>query len=287
MTNNNDNTRTLNLPADTTLPFFAYGIFKPGQLAHSKIRNHVRDVRNAEINYPMKTRDCVPILIDKKSDYHHTKGSIITFRQGQEKTAYEIICKTLLRKLYTWKTIMINEKEVNVLFGVAPKKGSYPIECPDERVNYDGKRDPFFKDALDLIERNLNSNKNLKETERFFELQMNYMLLWSAIDRFSSLKYNQPSEMRNRERFSKQQAFRQGIRKFEGKPHRPVYSTDDLEIHKFDADDPFKTLKYYYTLRCNVVHRGKSMKSDYDMLKQATEELLEIFKSVLESAFKV
>ena len=56
-------------------------------------------------------------------------------------------------------------------------------------------------------------------------------------------------------------------------------------MHEFDADDPYETLKYYYTFRCNVVHRGKAMIGDYSMLKTATEELLEIFKNVLEEAF--
>ena len=60
MTNNNEK-RTLDLPDDIDLPFFAYGIFKPGQLAYSKIRNHVdENINNVEINYLMKTRDGVP-----------------------------------------------------------------------------------------------------------------------------------------------------------------------------------------------------------------------------------
>ena len=64
-------------PADTSLPFFAYGIFKPKQLAYSKIRNHVDEemLINAEVNYGMKIRDGVPILIDKEGR-GHTNGFI-------------------------------------------------------------------------------------------------------------------------------------------------------------------------------------------------------------------
>lgn len=31
--------RTLELPDDISLPFFAYGIFKPGQIAHPKLKD--------------------------------------------------------------------------------------------------------------------------------------------------------------------------------------------------------------------------------------------------------
>lgn len=283
MTDNNDE-RTLDLP-NITLPFFAYGIFKPGQLAYSKIRNHVAKTTKAEINYPMRHRDGVPILINRKKDHFKTKGCIITFREGQEEETYLLICKTLLKKLYEWETIEINGKMVNVLFGVNPDYGSDSIEFPQERINFNGKNDPLFDKAIKLIEKNLSTDKNPHKMESFFELQMNYMLLWSAIDRFSSLKYNKAKQIDNLERFARQKEFKEGIKKFKDTYHRPVYSTNDLEIHEFDADDYKETLHYYYTLRCNVVHNGKSTSADYSMLKKATEELLQIFNDILENTF--
>ena len=99
----NKEKKTLNLPNNTELAFFAYGIFKPGQLAYSKIKNHVNEKNSIEINYQMKLRDGVPILIDKQSDNNHTKGYIITFKKGQERQAYQAISNTLLKKLYEWK----------------------------------------------------------------------------------------------------------------------------------------------------------------------------------------
>ena len=293
MTKDNNEKRTLDFPDNISLPFFAYGIFKPGQLAYSKIRNRVKENDNVEINYNMKHRDGVPILINRESDYLRTKGVIITFRKGQEKESYKIICNTLLRNLYEWKTIEINGQEVNVLFGVNPNNGSSAIENPKEKVNFDGKNDPLFNEAIDLIKQNLklnkrpNTNLKSKETENiemFFNLQMNYMLLWSAIDRFCSLKYNR-NQTQNIKKFANQKAFKDSIKKFENKEHRPVYSTDHLKMHKFNANDPDETMFYYYTFRCNVVHRGKATIGDYEMLKQATYELLEIFEDVLKSTF--
>ena len=190
-----------------------------------------------------------------------------------------------MRKLYEWKTITVNGKAVNILFGVDPDNGSYGIEDSQERIAFDGKMDPLFSEAIDLIEKNLNADKDPWKIESFFELQMNYMLLWTAIDRYSSIKYNKKSQYLNNERFAKQKAFKEGIKKFKDEYHRPVYSTDDLKIHEFNAENPIETMYYYYTIRCNVVHRGKAMANDYDMLETATSELLEIFKEVLENTF--
>lgn len=283
---NHEEEKTLDIPDDTSLPFFAYGIFKPGQLAHSKIRNLVDEHQdNVEIHYPMRIRDGVPILIDEEKDYYLTKGSLITFKENHRKRAYEIISKTLLRKLYEWNTIEIAGKPVNILFGVNPDNGSNHIEGREERTNFNGKNDPLFNEAIELIEKNLNSSKPSMHAENFFELQMNYMLLWSAIERYSSLKYNEPYKSDNYKKFTKERAFKRCINKYKDKYHEPVYSTDDLRVHKFNADDGYETIFYYYTFRCNVVHRGKSMYGDYDMLKTAAEELLEIFKEVLKDTF--
>ena len=281
MTDNNNRRIPLDPPVDTSLPFFAYGIFKPKQLAYSKIKNHVDEKKliNAEVNYEMRIRDGVPILTDKQRD-SYTNGFIITFRQGHEDMAYDVISKTLLESLYEWRTVDINGNCVNVLFGVNPDMGSNFIE----RINFDGKNDPLFTKGIGLIERNLSSIEFSWNKQSFFELQMNYMMLWSAIERYSSLKYNK-SKSKNNEKFANQKSFKDSIKKFKDKPHSPVYSTEDLKVHEFDADNPKNTMYYYYTFRCNIVHNGKSAPKDYDMLRQATEELLEIFKDVLRDTF--
>lgn len=285
MTDNSEK-RTLDLPDDIDLPFFAYGIFKPGQLAHSKIKGFANEITDdIEINYKMKTRDGVPILIDNENEHYNTKGSLITFKETRKEKAYALISKTMLRALYEWKTIKIDGDEANVLIGKNTDYGSYPIEDLAERVSFDGKRDPLFSDAIELIENNLNYDKSRNE-KSFFELQMNYMLLWSAIERYSSIKYNKRNKAWNNKQFSKEKAFKKGIMKFKDEYHQPIYSTDDLKVHKFNEEDPYETLLYYYTFRCNVVHRGKAMISDYFMLKKAAEELLVIFKDVLKDTFE-
>lgn len=71
----------------------------------------------------------------------------------------------------------------------------------------------------------------------------------------------------------------------ENEPPILVYSTEDLVVHEFNTKDPLETIKYYYTPRCNVVHRWKGTVRDFSMLKTATKELLEIFKNILNDTF--
>ena len=44
-------------------PFFAYGIFKPGELAYSRIKKYVHNEYPYTINYEMSYRDGVPLIL--------------------------------------------------------------------------------------------------------------------------------------------------------------------------------------------------------------------------------
>ena len=69
------------------------------------------------------------------------------------------------------------------------------------------------------------------------------------------------------------------------KHYRPIYNTDNLFKNVFDLSNPKYCINYYYTLRCNIVHRGKSSFKDIGLLMEATEDLLNIFEYMLEDAF--
>lgn len=80
------------------------------QIAYSKIKKYVSYYKNIEINYKMKLRDGVPILIDKENEKYSTKGFLITFKDLNHEDAYNTISKTMSNKLYEWQTIIIDGK---------------------------------------------------------------------------------------------------------------------------------------------------------------------------------
>ena len=104
----------LKAPKDINLNFFTYGIFKPRQIAYSKIKNFISQKERCIINYPMKHRDGIPILINKEEEIAQTHGYILHFNKNKE--AYDIISKSLSNKLYKWGTVKIRNEKVNVLF---------------------------------------------------------------------------------------------------------------------------------------------------------------------------
>ena len=268
---------------NTKLPFFAYGIFKPGQIAYSKISDLDFEMKEATVNYSMRQRDGVPILLREENERYKTKGCLYDFNDGEK--AYNIICQTLSPDLYQWGTIDVEGEKANVLFGLKPKDGSDPIEDACDRECFDGSNDPIFKEGIALIRKNLDEN-DFSWEEGFFKLQMNYMLLWSAIDRYCKLKYNMGNEYANRRELAKEDIFIDALRKIdEAGEYRQIFKTDDLEERSFDVSNPKYCINYYYTLRCNIVHRGKTSVRDVHLLRKATEDLLEIFETILDETF--
>lgn len=124
--------KPLEMPPDIGKPFFAYGIFKQGQLAFSKIEDDVSDVVSDEIPFKMLLRDGIP-MIGKRQSRNKTKGHKIYFKKGHEEEAYDIICRTEPKNLYEWGTVDIGGEEFNVMFGVKLQNG-VSIHC-DEHLN--------------------------------------------------------------------------------------------------------------------------------------------------------
>lgn len=277
------NYKKLNKPNDINLPFFAYGVLKPGEIAYSRIKNLIYEKNEVSVNYPMKHRDGVPILFSKANKFDETCGYVFHFSDNEE--AYKIITQTISGNLYKWGTIDLGQEKVNVLFGKNPSAGSNDIESPSDRKSYTGRNDPLFREGLQLVKDNLKSG-GFSWEKGFFNLQMNYMLLWSAIDRYCKLRYNQEKEHENRIELSNEKVFKEALDKYAGGKHyRTLYTTDDLSKREFDLDNPKYCINYYYTLRCNIVHRGKTSMSDTDLLRQATIDLLNIFEYILEDTF--
>lgn len=281
----------LGFPQNTSLPFFAYGIFKPGQVSFSRIMPFVKDIEKDEIEYTLFERDGIPIVFEENNE-HKTKGYIITFKQDKSEDAYNIIREIESKTFYKWAEKPIfteNGIGVNMLFG-KKHENSNPIHISN---NYDGINDVFFNKAIPLIANDMKKyDINNDEFKNIFQLQRNYMLLWTAIERYTSLKYGENSIMANNKKLAKEKIFQDALRLFvknednENK-QRTVFSSKDLKGYYLDPNDATSSIIYYYTMRSNVVHRGKSVIStDEENLRKSLLELLMIFQFVLKNTFK-
>lgn len=267
-------------PPNIDLPFFAYGLFRPGQLAFFQLREFVSNVTDpTQVAGRLLLRDGLP-LIDP-AGHERVKGALVTFRPGQAAAAYGCISALEPDKHYRWDESQVDGKPVNVLVGRSPTKGSGPCEEAD----WNGWTDPLFTAALDVVEETLNSQDFAWDLKPLFRLQMAYLLLWSAIERYVSLRYHLGDSVTEKvAQLANELAFAQGLQRHIKSP-REVYRADRPDKKEvLDPHSPDKAVRYYYQVRSNITHRGKGVVRDYKLLEKSLKELLPIFRDVLKAA---
>ncbi|MFW9996493.1 MAG: hypothetical protein ACFFD4_30900 [Candidatus Odinarchaeota archaeon] len=294
----------MQLPSNIDLPFFAYGLFKPGQLGFSQIKDYVSSHTECQIRGKLYVRDALP-LADLQNTREMIKGMLLEFNTSDKSKAYRKMSDMEDGYQYKWGRIKTNHinVEANILAGINPSdrgEDSYFEE-------WDGGKDPLFNEALEAVEEILGGGNKRDGYKCFFRLQMAYMLLWSSIERYASLRYGlwKKREIRLGELkyYTKQtrytieskilmvageSAFKKGLsritRTTRTKTIRDVENPS--KEHRLDVNDPVGSIRYYRQFRHNVTHRGKDgYIKEFDRLQDSLEELLGIFKEMLEAAF--
>ena len=267
---------------DPQLPFFAYGMYKPGEIAFSQIRDFVADVQEDEVSGYIKVRDGIPVLIE--SNDSKIPGSILCFTPNLAKHAYDKILELEPKHQYRWKILRtIKGNSVNGLVTRQPGRGN----AYDIIELWSSWNDPLFTEALEVVDETLHSEEVMRgdgfgSLKPQFRLQMAYLLLWTSIERFLYLRYGTGSDVvQNINRLSKEPAFVDALPRYikpsssGGKSRfREIYRTDDPGQQKIQLDpfNPKKSVDYYYQVRCNVAHRGKTAPGrDFEILAKSTE----------------
>ena len=274
-------TYRLRIPKNTNLRFFAYDVYKPGEIAFSRISDFVENCEYSVVDYSLNTMNSVPFLVKSFGRNYRTYGCFIKFKNNDSYEAYKIISESKSKKLYKWDTIRIYNEKINVLFA---KEDIINFKYAENKRHYESLNDPMFVDCLKIICDNFIRILNEGSFEsNFFDLQMNYMLLWSSIDRFLVFRYGKINQQDNLVCIANEDIFKQAVSKFSDmKNENPeVFSNEDYRSFKLDKTKPLCCIRFYYTIRCNVVHTGKASFNDYDLLKKSLGELLLIYMYVL------
>ncbi len=273
----------MDLPIDITIPFFAYGIFQPGQIAYFKLEPFVESATKAEINGNLAIRDGLALYTSGGSNI--VDGYALSFKPDCVKTAYEEIAGLEPDHYYKWATISSKGKKYNVLEGKYPGRGGRPI---DDKESLDSWKDPMFTAALAVIKEEIDSAKYDWDFHNFFRLQMAYMLLWSSIERYLTLRYRLGGDrvVDKIKLLDADKMFVTGLKKYVTEETQPLYRTDNPKERdlRLDPANPKRSREYYYQMRSNITHRGKSQVRDYERLKYALETLTFIFQNMLHSA---
>jgi hypothetical protein len=275
--------KQLDLPHNLNLPFLSYGSFKPGELRFNLIEPYVASFESTRVIGLMNEKDGVPIFYSvqtKRYAWFNYEAFKIHFKKGLEKEAYQIICENEPNSYYHWETI----DESNLLEGKTSLRGLNDFF----EISWTFKDDPYFTDGLlscKEISRSsiTNNNKLIREHHVFFCNQSAYMLLWSIIERFCTIKYGNISPT---EKLKKLAADPQIEWKFivniVTRNDEIVRSDRDKEKLKLDPNSSIKKiLEYYYGLRSNMVHRGKDVFGDINRIENAFNELHQIMTEII------
>lgn len=115
------------------------------------------------------------------------KGALLTFLPERVSDAYDRISAMEPDKHYRWDEAQAGGSAANMLVGRYPKKGSVPCEDAD----WNGWADPLFTAALEVVLETLMDSLDFNwDLKPLFKLQMAYLLLWSSIERYGSLRYH-------------------------------------------------------------------------------------------------
>jgi hypothetical protein len=278
----------VNPPDDSALPFFAYGLFKPGQPAFFQIREYVPEAGCVTARVPglLLVRDGIPIL--KNSDSDWTQGVLVTFNAESAHQAYETIATFEPKGTYEWTPAVVGDRRANVLYAADPEAGN-PIDWPD----WDGWEDPLFKEALQVVEETQQQAQKHDLYHQLFRLQMAYMLLWSAIERYATFRFRATG--RTEARISKLATDETGAQIFAElvaqhvpeavAPNVITVRDHDGRVFRRDPSQPLQCLSFFRHVRHNVTHRGKSVPfRDTVLLADSLAQLVPIFRGVLKAA---
>lgn len=116
---------------------------------------------------------------------------------------------------------------------------------------------------------------------------MHYMLLWTAIERYCVFKYDVSKNQGDYlDSFAEDPLFEEAFSKANFGKRDSVYSVLTTSPFYFDIDRNNFIVNHYFTIRCNVAHRGKDDNNDFTTLITSLYELLDIFDEIIDNSFE-
>jgi hypothetical protein len=303
----------MNFPSDITKPFFSYGIFRPGEIAFHLIAEFV-DLEKIEIKIiqgSLKLRDGI-VLYDSGSDL--VEGYLLFFKEGMERDAYQRIIDMEPGQIYMWNQDKSKYRnEFNILFGKTIGKGIDDEKSATDPIVWKSRfdsswNDPFIINGFKMLDDFAAEENLISETStgikwqeenyfnQYLKFQMLYLFLSSILERMIFLNGDFRKEEKNSQvlKFANDPTLKKSLEliieenKFEHfrkEWTRVIHKTNDPSSkvewkHLPDVSIDSKTaMLYYYQLRSNITHRGKSGMHKFSELESSYYELSFILKT--------
>jgi hypothetical protein len=270
---------------------FDYGLVKPGQPAHDLVAGLVARTEAARLaTGGLRVRDGLPLL--DTDGAVGVEGVLISFAPGQEKAAYTTVCAIAPRQHYRWDMTEMRVDgrpgRVNLLRGRHPDRGS----SEEWFSSWSAGDDPVLRYGLGSIRvAALAAAAAPFPTvggddpglwERFFALQAAYLLLWSAVERFTALAYGpgQPALERTW-RLGDDAGFRQCVLAAGVAPSAKTADSRDPTRARRIREDGSGAMFSWDAARHLVGHPGRTAFVDGVLLRRSLIDLHDSFRLLL------
>jgi hypothetical protein len=279
---------SLRQPDDVTLPLFAYGLLKPGELAFSLLEPYVVSHAKATAPGTLWMRDGIP-LFDPNGP-GSVVGELLWFDPDRLGEAWSAVSSFEPATQYKWLVVEARAggtgAAANVLEGRRVRDGTAGEDVHEWSATWD----PVFREGLDevrLLVQEAAPNGVAPQPDTrdlwhsFFRLQAAYLLLWSIVERYTALRFGPAQDPWPRVvQLGKDTSFRQAVVAAGAKPGEVVDSRDPKNHHRL-AEDGTGAAEYFYQVRSNLSHRGKSAFRDAQLVLKAATELEQTIQILL------
>ncbi len=278
-------------PPRLDLPMFAYGPEKPDEPAYDLLRGYVTHTEPATLTAGgLRVRDGLPILDPDGRD--GVGGVLLTFAAGREKDAYRTVCEVAARQHYRWDMTEMRVDgrpgRVNVLRGRHPDRGS-----SDEWFSsWAAGDDPLLRFGLHHVRQAaLGHGATVFPTvtadeaaawDRFYALRAAYLLLWSAVERFTALAYGPAHPVLERTwRLGDDPRFRECVMAAGVAPSAKTADSRDPTRARRIREDGAGAMFSWDAARHTVAHLGRTAFADGVLLRRSLIDLHDAFRLTL------
>jgi len=279
------------MPENPTLRFLSYGIFRPGQLGFLQLKELTEKAESDAVDgWSLWLRQGMSVLVPADNGCDRATGIVLTFEREHEMGAYQRICDMQPQYGYAWAGPLVTQSgvRVNCLVGRVDEEQPDTIPGLSEQLHFDLEKDRFHDEALRFLteQRETKLLRTFQGWDSLFQLETLYILLWSSIERYLTMRYRLYGEVRDKLRLMGRDEFlQQVLDNTPISPHVTRRSDNPSFARASRSDKAFDLLLYYYQIRCNLVHHGKEG-DDYGLLYDAFNELLPAFKKTADHAYE-
>ncbi|MDQ6726963.1 MAG: hypothetical protein M3066_12470 [Actinomycetota bacterium] len=279
-------------PPRLDLPMFAYGLLKPDQPAHDLLQGVVLRAEAAALAAgALRIRDGLPLLDQDGSV--GVEGRLVTFAAGREKDAYATVCGVAPRQHYRWDMTEVALPDgptvrANVLRGRHPDRGS-----PEEWFSsWSSADDPLLRFGMVAVRATALAHAAAPVPplgggdpdlwRRFYALHAAYLLLWSAVERFTALAYGPALPPPDRTwRLGDDPRFKECVVAAGVAPSAKTPDSRDPTRSRRIREDGSGAMFSWDATRNLVAHPGRTAFLDAVLLRRSLVELHDTFRLVL------